>query len=170
MLDPKLIRTQPEAVAEARKKRGYILDVATLKTLEEKRKPLQINNENLQQERNSRAKSIGQAKSRGEDIQPLFAQVEELKQQRADASPAQGGNSRGKSSGQAKCRGEGLQPPLGQVDELKQQLAGASAELEQVRTALVGLLSGVPTRPAESVPEGTSERDRVELRRWGSPR
>src|SRR5690625_236358 len=86
MLDPKLIRTQPEAVAEALKKRGYILDVATLKTLEEKRKALQINTENLQQERNSRAKSIGQAKSRGEDIQPLLAQVDELKQQLADAS------------------------------------------------------------------------------------
>src|SRR5690625_2149917 len=79
MLDPKLIRTQPEAVAEALKKRGYILDVATLKTLEEKRKALQINTENLQQERNSRAKSIGQAKSRGEDIQPLLAQLDELK-------------------------------------------------------------------------------------------
>ncbi|MDQ2075449.1 serine--tRNA ligase [Marinimicrobium sp. ABcell2] len=86
MLDPKLIRTEPEAVAAALKKRGYDLDVATLKTLEEKRKALQVKAENLQQERNSRAKSIGQAKSRGEDIQPLLAHVDQLKQDLADAS------------------------------------------------------------------------------------
>jgi seryl-tRNA synthetase len=130
MLDPKLIRTEPEAIAEALKKRGYVLDVVTLKNLEEKRKALQVNAENLQQERNSRAKSIGQAKSRGEDIQPLLAQV----------------------------------------DQLKQDLADASAELDQVQSALDELLSGVPNLPADSVPEGANENDNVELRRWGSPR
>ena len=38
MLDPKLIRSNPEAVAEALKKRGFELDVDSLKALEEERR------------------------------------------------------------------------------------------------------------------------------------
>ena len=38
MLDPKLIRSNPETVAELLNKRGYSLDVASLKTLEDERK------------------------------------------------------------------------------------------------------------------------------------
>ena len=59
-------------------RRGFKLDVETLRALEEKRKSLQIKTEELQAERNARSKSIGIAKSKGEDIQPLLAEVEHL--------------------------------------------------------------------------------------------
>ncbi len=49
-----------------------------LRSLEERRKVLQVETENLQAERNSRSKSIGQAKARGEDIEPLRKEVNEL--------------------------------------------------------------------------------------------
>ncbi len=78
MLDPKLFRTDIEATATALAKRGFTLDVETLKTLEEKRKAIQIKTQELQNQRNTRSKSIGQAKARGEDIQPLLAEVNEL--------------------------------------------------------------------------------------------
>ncbi|MCT4710229.1 serine--tRNA ligase [Enterobacteriaceae bacterium H11S18] len=78
MLDPNLLRTEPDAVAEKLARRGFKLDVETLRSLEERRKVLQVNTENLQAERNSRSKSIGQAKARGEDIEPLRLEVNKL--------------------------------------------------------------------------------------------
>lgn len=78
MLDPNLLRTEPDAVAEKLARRGFKLDVETLRTLEERRKVLQVKTENLQAERNSQSKSIGQAKARGEDIEPLRLQVNQL--------------------------------------------------------------------------------------------
>lgn len=85
MLDPKLIRSNPEQVAEALQIKGYTLDVAALKQLEEDRKAIQVKTESLQQERNSRSKNIGKAKAAGEDIAPLLKAVDDLKQQLNDA-------------------------------------------------------------------------------------
>ncbi len=78
MLDSKLLRTQPQEIAERLAARGFVLDVARLETLEAQRKEVQTRTEQLQAERNSRSKSIGQAKARGEDIAPLLAQVDQL--------------------------------------------------------------------------------------------
>ena len=85
MLDPKLIRSNPEDVAKALKKKGYELDVASLVSLEEERKGFQVKAEALQAERNTRAKNIGKAKAAGEDIAPLLKEVDNLKQQLAEA-------------------------------------------------------------------------------------
>ncbi|AIX74264.1 MAG: serine--tRNA ligase [Mixta calida] len=78
MLDPNLLRNEPDAVAEKLARRGFKLDVETLVSLEERRKVLQVETENLQAERNARSKSIGQAKARGEDIEPLRQEVNAL--------------------------------------------------------------------------------------------
>jgi seryl-tRNA synthetase len=78
MLDPQLLRTDPEAVATALKPRGYELDVTAWRELESRRKELQIRLQELQNQKNQSAKSIGQAKARGEDIQPLLEQVRHL--------------------------------------------------------------------------------------------
>jgi seryl-tRNA synthetase len=85
MLDPKLLRSDPERVAKALLKRGYVLDVEALASLDEKRKVIQVKTEALQQERNSRSKNIGKAKAAGEDIAPLLQEVEHLKAQLNEA-------------------------------------------------------------------------------------
>ncbi|AFU97827.1 serine--tRNA ligase [Simiduia agarivorans] len=130
MLDSKYVRNNPEEVAQKLAKRGYSLDVAAIKGLEEQRRAIQSSTESLQQERNSRSKSIGQAKAKGEDIAPLLAEVEDL----------------------------------------KGKLSAAETELSNVQAALDELLAGVPNIPADEVPEGLSEDDNVEVRRWGTPR
>jgi seryl-tRNA synthetase len=88
MLDPQLLRTDPEAVAAALKPRAYELDVTAWRDLESRRKELQIRVQELQNQKNQSAKSIGQAKARGEDIQPLLEAVrhlgEELGQSESD--------------------------------------------------------------------------------------
>lgn len=78
MLDPNLLRNEPDAVAEKLARRGFKLDVDVLRTQEERRKILQVETERLQAERNSRSKSIGAAKARGEDIEPLRQEVNQL--------------------------------------------------------------------------------------------
>ncbi|MEE4175540.1 MAG: serine--tRNA ligase [Xanthomonadales bacterium] len=78
MLDPIQLRKDPAAVAEALAARGYDLDVARYQALEERRKDTQARLQELQNARNTSAKSIGQAKARGEDIQPLLDEVGRL--------------------------------------------------------------------------------------------
>ncbi|EIC84815.1 serine--tRNA ligase [Serratia sp. M24T3] len=78
MLDPNLLRNELDAVAEKLARRGFKLDVETLRAQEERRKVLQVETENLQAERNARSKSIGAAKARGEDIDALRQEVNEL--------------------------------------------------------------------------------------------
>lgn len=75
MLDPKLIRSELDVVAEQLKKRNFELDVSSIENLEAKRKNFQIQTEELQNERNIKSKSIGKAKAAGEDIKPLLDEV-----------------------------------------------------------------------------------------------
>ncbi|MBT8072307.1 MAG: serine--tRNA ligase [Xanthomonadales bacterium] len=78
MLDPQLLRHELATTAKALLERGYSLDTDAYEALEARRKTLQIKVEELQSQRNSSAKSIGQAKARGEDIQPLLEAVARL--------------------------------------------------------------------------------------------
>ncbi|PKG84649.1 serine--tRNA ligase [Colwellia sp. 75C3] len=78
MLDAKLLRTDLDNIAQQLAKRGFELDTVTLSSLEEQRKAVQVKTQELQNERNTRSKSIGQAKARGEDIAPLLAHVSQL--------------------------------------------------------------------------------------------
>jgi seryl-tRNA synthetase len=78
LIDPKLLRTDPEAVARNLARRGYTLDVAALKALEEKRKPWQVEVDRLRAERNANAKAVGVAKGRGADLNALIAKGESL--------------------------------------------------------------------------------------------
>ena len=88
MLDTKIVRANPEAVAEQLAKKHFEFPVARFNELEAQRREAQIQTENLQNERNTRSKSIGKAKAAGEDIQPLLAEVETLGSQ-LDAAKAQ---------------------------------------------------------------------------------
>ncbi|MCP5202474.1 MAG: serine--tRNA ligase [Gammaproteobacteria bacterium] len=78
MLDPQLLRNDAAGVARALARRGFELDTDTLGRLEGARKTLQTETEALQAERNRRSKAIGQAKARGEDIEPERRAVAEL--------------------------------------------------------------------------------------------
>ena len=129
MLDPKLVRKDPQYVAECLQRRGFAFDVAHFADLDARRRALQIDMEQLQNERNSRSKSIGQAKARGEAIESLLADVEGL----------------------------------------GQRLDRAKVGYEAVHAELDDFLTRVPNLPDDSVPDGVTEDDNVELRRWREP-
>ena len=78
MLDPRLLRSEPAAVAANLARRGFTLDVVHLNALEETRKKWQLRVDELRNERNVHAKSVGKAKAQGQDIAPLLKQVETL--------------------------------------------------------------------------------------------
>ena len=78
MLDPKFLRNDVNETAKRLAARGFELDTQKLNELEARRKDLQTATQELQNERNTKSKSIGQAKARGEDIQPLLASVSDL--------------------------------------------------------------------------------------------
>jgi len=78
MLDAKQLRSDLDNIATQLAKRGFTLDTTTINALEEQRKAIQVKTQELQNERNTRSKSIGQAKARGEDIAPLLAAVSQL--------------------------------------------------------------------------------------------
>ena len=78
MIDPKLLRMSAADVAKNLARRNFVFDAEGYVKLEEQRKTLQVEVENLRSERNASAKNIGKAKAQGEDIAPLLAAVEDL--------------------------------------------------------------------------------------------
>lgn len=127
MLDIKRIRKNIGAVSGELQRRGYTLDVGNLTHLEDRRKTLQTQIEQWQQQKNQQAKAIGQAKSQGQDIAELVQQA----------------------------------------DSIDDSLEKAKQEFEEISEQLHDILQALPNIPQSSVPNGRSEEDNVEVRRWG---
>ena len=75
MLDIQLLRSDLSGVARRLADRGVTLDTAGFERLEARRKAVQIQTQELQARRNQLSKQVGQAKAKGEDAQPLMAEV-----------------------------------------------------------------------------------------------
>jgi len=92
MIDPKLLRSDLASIAKQLKVKGFNLDCEAFLALELERKALQLGAESLQQERNAYAKSMGklmgEAKAKGEDVEPLKLKGEKLKNDSAAADTA----------------------------------------------------------------------------------
>ncbi|MGA2563300.1 MAG: serine--tRNA ligase [Steroidobacteraceae bacterium] len=85
MIDPKLLRADPDQVARNLARRGYQFDVEAFRALEEKRRYWQVESDRLRAARNSHARTVGQARARGEDIAPLLQAGEQLANQLVSA-------------------------------------------------------------------------------------
>lgn len=127
MLDPRLFRNELDFVQQQLKRRNVNFDASGYLTLENRRKDIQVKTQELQNERNTRSKAIGQAKAKGEDVQPL----------------------------------------LDQVQDLGDQLKTAESELTAIQSQLNSIMEGLPNILDESVPDGKSEADNLEVSRWG---
>lgn len=78
MLDPKLIRNSIDTVARNLKQRGFILDIAQINDLEASRKRLQVQIQELQNERNVQSKAVGKAKASGQNVDEHLKKLKEL--------------------------------------------------------------------------------------------
>lgn len=130
MLEIQQLRNDLENVSKTLAKRGFAFPVDAFNSLEAERKTIQTLTQELQARRNTVSKQIGHAKSKGEDVSSILAEIANL------------------------------------GDDLKQ----AETQLEQIQIKMQHMLLEVPNLPHESVPEGKSEEDNIEIRRWGTPR
>lgn len=132
MIDIQLLRSDAEAVAARLKGRGYVLDVAGFRSLEDARKKLQTATEQLQAQRNALSKQVGQAKAKKDEAQAASLMAE----------------------------------ATGLGERLKQM----EVENEALQAKLREFVALIPNLPHESVPQGDSPEQNVEVRRWGTPR
>jgi seryl-tRNA synthetase len=147
MLDPALLRNQPaELAARLKDTRGFDLDAAELLMLESERKQIQVRTQELQQQRNSKSKEIGQIMAR----QARLVAQEEFDQVDFNESLVE------------KLKVE----VAGFSDELKT----SEARLDEIKAAIETIAAGIPNLPDESVPKGGDETQNQEIHRWGTPR
>jgi seryl-tRNA synthetase len=78
MLDPKYLREQIDEAVRRLAKRNFKLDVETLKEIDQRRKLLQIETQDLQNLRNQLSKKIGGFKREGKDTSELMQEVNDL--------------------------------------------------------------------------------------------
>ena len=81
MLDPQLIRNKLDTIVEESLRRGVSIDKNKIKTIEDNRKKIQVETEELQSERNNISKKIGELKSKGEKTENLLEKVTIIKKQ-----------------------------------------------------------------------------------------
>ncbi len=81
MLDIQQLRNDLDAVVTKLAARGFSFDTASFTALEQERKTVQTITQDLQAIRNSRSKQIGIAKSKGEDVSSIMADVAGLGEQ-----------------------------------------------------------------------------------------
>jgi seryl-tRNA synthetase len=83
MLDIQQLRNDLDTVVTKLANRGFVFNTAHFSALEQQRKDLQTRTQDLQAKRNATSKQIGIAKSKGEDVASIMAEVaglgEELK-------------------------------------------------------------------------------------------
>lgn len=91
----------------------------------------------------------------------IQVKTQELQQQR---------NTHSKDIGKAKAQDEDIQPLLDEVASLGGELKSSEDELTEIQKELNEIVMGIPNILHESVPEGESEEDNEEVRRWGEPK
>ena len=78
-------------------------------------------------------------------------------------------NTQSKSIGKAKASGADIKPLLAEVADLGDKLDQAKIDLNSIQTDIDAIVMSMPNIPHESVPEGNSEDDNVEVSTWGEP-
>ncbi|AHF63017.1 seryl-tRNA synthetase [Synechococcus sp. WH 8109] len=135
MLDQRLVRDNPETIAQQLGRRGKAVDLTKLQLIAQQQRDLEQQRSNLQAEGNRIGKEVGQLIKSGAD--PKGDEVAGLRQQ---------GNA------------------------IKQKVAVLEEEEKKLSSELKQQLLGFPNLPSETCPDGRSEDDNVEVRRWGTPR
>jgi seryl-tRNA synthetase len=73
------------------------------------------------------------------------------------------------SVGKAAKSGQDVEPLKTRARQIKEELAGVEADRDRAAAELETFLLGVPNLPLDTLPDGKSEADAVEVRRWGTP-
>ncbi|RTL11337.1 MAG: serine--tRNA ligase, partial [Neisseriaceae bacterium] len=143
MLDINLLRNDIDAVVAKLAVKNFTFNKELFFSLEDKRKKLQMNMEELQAKRNSSSKEIGVLKSKRSKEYNEEVNAQYLRQEKQLLSDVAG---------------------------LGEQLKQVETEFNEVALQLNNYLATVPNIPDASVPAGRDESANVEVRRIGVPR
>ena len=135
MIDQRLVRDNPEVIAQQLKRRGTSIDLTGLQLIARQQRGLEEERSTLQADGNRIGKEVGLKIKGGAD--PNGEEVAALRQQ---------GNA------------------------IKQKVAVFEEEEKALSSQLRDQLLSLPNLPSPLCPEGKSEDDNVEVRRWGTPR
>ncbi len=69
-----------------------------------------------------------------------------------------------------KKEGKDVAPIFQEMKELSEQIKGMDKELSEIQEELQATLLKIPNTPADCVPDGNSDEDNKEIRKWGTPR
>ncbi len=131
MLDLKRIRDEKDEVKRLLTiKKADITLLEKVSELDEKRRALTFQAENLKNKQNTVSKEIPKLKKEGKDVAPIFQEMKEL----------------------------------------SDQIKGMDKELSEIQEELGATLLKIPNTPADCVPDGNSDEDNKEIRKWGTPR
>ena len=84
MIDPKILKEDIQSCKDNLAKRGYSLDDKKFLSLENQRKDLQTNVEELQAQKNKLSKNFGELKKSGQSTDELSLELEKIKSQTID--------------------------------------------------------------------------------------
>ena len=105
------------------------------------------------------------------DTKQFSALEEQRKKLQVDAQALQAErNKKSKNIGKAKASGEDIQPLLDEVSSLGAKLEEAEKALAVVQEEILAIMMALPNVPDASVPDGKSEDDNLEIRKWGEPK
>ena len=105
------------------------------------------------------------------DTKQFSALEEQRKKLQVDAQALQAErNKKSKNIGKAKASGEDIQPLLDEVSSLGAKLEEAEKALAVVQEEMLAIMMALPNVPDASVPDGKSEDDNLEIRKWGEPK
>ena len=123
--------------------------------------------------RNNLEETAALLKRRGFDLDTnkLSELEEKRKTFQVDAQALQADrNKKSKNIGKAKASGEDIKPLLDEVSSLGSKLEQAEKDLTAVQDEMNIIMMSLPNVPDASVPDGKTEDDNVEIRKWGEPK
>ena len=135
MIDQRLVRDNPEVIAQQLKRRGKSIDLTGLQLIAKQQRGLEEERSTLQADGNRIGKEVGL-----------------------------------KIKGGADPKGEELAALRQQGNAIKQKVALFEEEEKALSSQLRDQLLTLPNLPSPHCPDGKSEDDNVEVRRWGTPR
>ncbi|ASW41972.1 serine--tRNA ligase [Clostridium isatidis] len=130
MLDLKRIRTNPDEIKKALRNRGEDFQESTIDeilALDEERRKILVEVENLKSKRNQVSAEIPKLKKEGKDVQGIMTEMRELGDK---------------------------------IKELDTKVSEVDSKIEYI-------LLRIPNIPNPQVPEGDSDEDNIEIKKWG---
>ena len=166
MLDPRLVRQDPDHVAAQLTRRGLAVDLGPLQRLAQEAQQLAERRANLQAEGKRVSRQVG-------GVRRQFLEIRDNFPSESEYGPDGGYNLTRQSGQQIEQLGD-LEDQWQRLEErgktIKEEVAALEEKEKALQEELRQELLRLPNLPSPRCPDGRGEADNVERRRWGDPK